>query len=424
MRKILLGTTAVAGAALLGATSAQAQTAPTVRIGGYFEFNVGYVADTMDKVGLRPPTAPGFTTNSPSQVNANYPRRDRWDFRQGDTEIHLFVTGKAANGLTYGATLEIQMDNATTTGSGTVFDTDEAWGFVASPTLGQLRFGDEDSAASLMQTRLPQIVGTGPDNMWDEYVARSPDGQAPYLVSGINDGSDATKIIYLSPQFYGFDFGVSFAPNGREGEAFNSVAGATILQRDPNDSNRNEWSAALRYRGSFGNVGVATTFGAQWAEPGQVIGTVNAANPNLQNITAYHVGLNVSYMGFTIGGEYAWGKYGGASTARTAIRSGLDSSSHWAIGATYETGPWAFGAFYGIGNRDNGTNALGVGLADREQTVWGLGVAYTLAPGLILVTNYQSISDKNLANSPSNPQNIQLAKRDIDFWTAGVRIAF
>lgn len=437
MRKILLGTTAVVGAALLGSASAQAQQAPTLRIGGYFEFNVGYVNDTMDRTQLVPVTttigAPtnAFGTAVPGTPGIGNRRRDRWDFRQGDTEIHLFVTGKAANGLSYGFTMELQFDNFNGTNnagsSGTLVDTDEAYAFISSPTLGTLRLGDEDSAASLMQTRAPTVTGLGPDNMWDEFVARTPDGEAPYLLSGINDGSDSTKIIYLSPQFFGFDFGVSFAPNGREGEGYTSVFSPASsgtgsqsptgrLQRDPNDSIRNELSYAIRYRGSFSGVGIAATFGGMRADPAAP--ALQSAAQTLQDITAYHAGLNLTAFGFTVGGEYVWGKYGGASVGRTAIRQGLGNSNQYVLGVTYTAGQIAVGAFYGQGERDQGL------LADRKQTVWGVGAAYTLAPGLELVASYVNVKDRNMANSGSNPTQILLGKRDIDFFTVGTRIAF
>lgn len=405
MRKILLGTTAVVGAALMGTGVAQAQQAPTVRIGGYFEFNVGYIDDTMDRAGAVQGGSPG--------VGIPF-RRDKWDFRQGDTEIHLFVTAKAANGVSYGVTMELQFDNAQSQGSGTVLDTDEAYAWVSSPTLGTLRLGDEDSAANLMQTRVPTVTGLGPDNMWDEYVARSPDGQAPYLISGINDGNDATKIIYLSPQFFGFDFGVSFAPNGREGEGFASTSGA--LQRDPTDSIRNELSGAIRYRGSFGNVGVAASFGAMRADAQKVAGV----NPvSLQDPHAYHAGAAITALGLTIGGEYNWGKYGGSATGRTAVRSGLGNSNNWAIGATYTLLGVNVGGFYGQGKRDQGA------LEDRKQTIWGLGAAYTIAPGWQIVANYTRVEDRNQANSASNPTAYAPERsRDIDAFIVGTRIAF
>ena len=46
MRKILLGTTAVVGAALLAPSFAAAQEAPTVRIGGFFRAYYGYTQQT------------------------------------------------------------------------------------------------------------------------------------------------------------------------------------------------------------------------------------------------------------------------------------------------------------------------------------------------------------------------------------------
>src|SRR5215211_4237480 len=50
MRKTLLGTTAVVGAALLAPEMAAAQQAPTVRIGGYFRAYYGYTQQTSPHV--------------------------------------------------------------------------------------------------------------------------------------------------------------------------------------------------------------------------------------------------------------------------------------------------------------------------------------------------------------------------------------
>ena len=60
MRKILLGTTAVVGAALLAPTMAAAQEAPTVRVGGYFRAYYGYTQQTgANGTGLTGPNGPG-----------------------------------------------------------------------------------------------------------------------------------------------------------------------------------------------------------------------------------------------------------------------------------------------------------------------------------------------------------------------------
>ncbi|NKE45552.1 porin [Roseomonas frigidaquae] len=398
MRKILLGTTAVVGAALMGMGVAQAQTAPTVRVGGYFEFTGGYVDDNFDTAAI---------TGLPAS-------RSKVDFRS-DMEISVIVRGKAANGLSYGAEIELQLDNNNT--SQTAIDTDEVWGFVSSPTLGTLQFGDNDSAADQLKVAAPGVTNLGESGGWDEFIAPEAGGTR-YILTTINDGSDSTKIIYLSPQFFGFDFGVSYAPNQYEGENFLQPAAANnaALQRNPNaGSIRNELSGAIRYRGSFGNVGVAAAFSAMRADV--------PTGSTLRDPNAYQAGLNLSAMGFTVGGHYIWGRYSGSAPGRGGLAAGLDNSNNWTLGATYRAGAISVGAFYSLGKRDNGVVG-GVDAGDREQQAVGVGAVYTVAPGLEVFANYTNIEDENVrpfgaANVAANYRN-----RSIDVFILGTRLAF
>ncbi|MEN9498365.1 MAG: hypothetical protein RIS83_184, partial [Pseudomonadota bacterium] len=181
-----------------GGSPAIASSGLTVRLGGYFDFSYGNVSDTADKGAYRGNGAEG---------------RQRSDFRT-ESELNVYVDGTAANGMRYGAVFELQMDTmTTTTGTGTGVDYDELYGFMKAG-WGELRFGQEDSAASLMQVRYPSVLWMGDSGAWDEFVANSN-----YILAGVGDGNDATKIVYLSPQFSGFDFGVSYAPNRYEGES-------------------------------------------------------------------------------------------------------------------------------------------------------------------------------------------------------------
>lgn len=395
MRKILLGTTAVVGAALMGITVAQAQTAPTVRVGGYFDFSFGSINDTADanRVDL---------TRGRGQRS-----RDMTDFRM-DSEIHVIVAGKAANGLSYGAVIEFQVDNLGTgqnSGAGTAVDTDEMYMFVSTPTLGRLIVGDEDNAPSLMQVRAPTVTGSGTGGLWADHAESSENN----LMGGFNGGSDATKVIYMSPQFAGFDFGVSYAPNGGEGPR-TQLGNTAALQRD-GTSLRNELAAALRYRGSFGNVGVAAGLGAQTAQP-----SVNAA-AGTPDVTAYNVGLTVAAMGFTVGGEYVFGNYSGASPGRTARPPNRDGSAHYVLGATY-TVPGVgvrLGAFYGKATQDNGPGAQ-----DRTQSTYGFGANYTIAPGLLGYATYTSMEDKNRGAIGNPVRN----NRSVNAFIVGLNLVF
>ncbi|HZF74669.1 MAG TPA: porin [Acetobacteraceae bacterium] len=423
MRKILLGTTAVVGAALMGMSYAQAQTAPSVRVGGFL-FLKGIWADDDADRGV------AIGANPTGAQQQRIGRRDRFDFTN-EVEVHVLVTGKAANGMSYGAVIELQNDNSGASGAGSAVDLDEAYGFISTPTLGTLRFGEEDNAASIMQVRVPTIAGMGPDGDWDDNLAarnvtglRRADRAAPSILTGINDGNDATKIVYLSPQFFGFDFGVSYAANSGEGERMwrglqpdRGDLPTAIAQRDRSDL-RNEIAGAVRYRGSFGNVGVAAGFGAMRADA-QDPAIGGAA---LRDVTAYSAGVNVTAFGFTVGGEYTWGRYSGESVGRSAQAAGRDNSNHYVLGATYTIGAVAIGGYFGEGEQDNGPAG-----ADREQRIWGVGVTYSLAPGLDLLAQYNNLRDRN-GPGPLRPQTLAGTPagntREADVILVGARLAF
>jgi predicted porin len=417
----------------------------TVRIGGYFAFAGAYIQDDWDRARSRN-TIPAGNVAGAATVN-NAQARQRTDFRN-DMELNVFIDGRASNGMTYGAVLEFQMDNVVATaGDGTTVSFDEMYGFITLPNLGTLRFGQEDNAASLLQVRAPASAALGGDAEWDEFIVQTglADG-SPYVISGINDGNDATKIIYLSPQFAGFDFGLSYAANSNEGERTNVEGSTTQSQRDFTGLT-NEYSVGVRYRGTFGAIGVQAGVGAMWAESprqnaaGTALGAIGS--PRAQSVYAYTVGAVITGYGFGIGAEYTWGQYRGASVGRTAVNAGVDSSSHYAIGATYTMGPLVFGALFGQGFQGNGVAATGTGAArvfrdidDRTHTIWGLGVAYNIAPGLVLYGIYNNINDENIPTSaPTNARytggsGTTLASfngsntRTINMGIVGIRLAF
>ncbi|MCA3365144.1 MAG: porin, partial [Roseomonas sp.] len=259
---------------------------------------------------------------------------------------------------------------------------------------------------------------------------------APYLMTEFQDGGDATKIIYLSPQFFGFDVGFSYAPQNFEGERPDVPTSNQVFQRDRTGV-MNAMAGIIRYRGTFGDFGVRASFAGLKADAPQVTGTsLERTAPRNQNLTMYSAGLLVAAYGFQLGGEYAWGNYSGQMTG--TINPKLDSSDHWILGATYTLGAWQFGGQYGVAKQDNGTDKDGAPFKDREQTYWGIGLQYTMAPGMILFANYNQVRDDNILNGAAGVKGtgVDLSTRtvntfkngsntrDIDVLMAGVRVAF
>ncbi|HYF07039.1 MAG TPA: porin [Acetobacteraceae bacterium] len=469
MRKILLGTTAVVGAALLGPTMAQAQEAPTVRIGGYFRAAYGYVqqsgahSDTSTGGSGLPTDVSGGTSNIAGS-GTNMARLGKHDFST-DAEIHVFVNGKLANGLTYGAVIEIEFDQQegrnivqqrASTGK-TTAALDEMWAFIAHPSFGQIRFGDEDGALALMQAGWISNFGSGGvHGWWESFVTRQRGARTTTTPDGIGDN---TKIVYLSPQFFGFDFGASFALNANTGEdvgcpnnsasgwcdrayAFAGASNFGIYAAGPEQAaRRNEYQIAARWRGQLGPVGLAISggyLGSGAARDITTAGGLGARQVNVFNgLNVWTIGAQATAYGFTLGAAWVYGDYNffWDNTFR-----GDQKGNQYTIGASYTAGPFTVGANYVFGTFAGGSarsiattgpfagslvqNLTSANNATMRRYGWGIGANYRLAPGLDLIAEFVQYRVREGRRDLDPVQPGVQTRADAQVFILGTRLAF
>jgi hypothetical protein len=431
MRKLLLATVAVLGAGIGIAETAQAQDFPnpgevTVRLNGRFRFYAS-INDQQDADNnLQQNGTNGLTPQTGTNKLANYMFSDY-------TRLYPGFDGVAANGLKYGASVEIRTDNNVGAGGGQYggeYNSARAqnslwlfreWGYIGSDKVGTLRVGETDQVTSLYATGTFENFN---DGGWNGDVAFTLPGNLipayPFLDSA--NLIPINRAVYLSPQLYGFDFGVSFAPSstggggvgnncggvnwentnftnpaggvaglpgstiGALGANAQSIAGpgCNALSATPTADYarpRNIWDALLRYRGSFGAFGVAATAGYLGS------GTVSGNGGGAAQATRYNgygigdFGLAVTYGGLSVGGHYTYGQINGGGDALNPTNGRPESA--WLAGASYTIGPVIVGASYFSVDSTGDINQSVLG-SQLHEVGFNAGGTYSVAPGLAL----------------------------------------
>jgi outer membrane protein OmpU len=348
MKKILLGTTAIAAAALYAQT-AQAQI--TVSLGGYTEFFGAYYDD-----------------DAPNRTSREF---------QLETEIVVRADGKADNGLLYGAKVELQNSSA---GGGVT--TDEASVYL-SGTWGRIELGDFDGAADTLAIYAPLVGIEQIDGDAYDFLSATDTssgalfGAQPFFgLVKAPDSGDATKVMYLTPRFAGIQAGVSYATQNQ------NEAQSVVALKSQTPSYKDFWEFGANYTGTFAGFSVAAGATATTGT-----GESRAAAPfvELEDFFAWQAGAQVGYAGFKFGGGYIDGDDFGAAAGTEAA-----DATAWHLGASYTAGPFAVGVTYA----DAEGAKAGFTTYASDYKTYGGGVAYTLAPGLVLQGDFMYVDEE------------------------------
>ncbi len=450
MRKLLL-----AGAAMLSGTVglasvASAQLMMTTNTGqpgvasAPMAINGNYGSASTDIPSFGPPLSPGTYTvrlggrlvsyigvgadsgQSPGYLNVTHtsagtaPNTKLTNYGIGEyARLYPSVDGMAANGLKYGAFLEIRADTNSAPGggvNGSISSTSATRGemsyrretvYLGTDQAGFVRIGSTDQPSSLFATGTFENFDDGGwnSNIYEVFPATS--GAAPsYPGPDVSALYTPNKIVYLSPKFANLvDFGVSFAPdtgNTSPGVGScsyaNTAAGGTGCDLTSSTSVaaetkrlRNMLDAVVRFRTASGPIGIATTFGGMYAGHVAYDGTEGPAEvAQYNNFAVFDWGGQLTYGGFAIGGHVDYGQFNnGWAPQPDGARDGFA----WIAGTSYQFGPAIVGVQYfqsqtaGSSNSTNATGSTGVGRTFNQSGL-DVGGTLTLAPGLYAYLSY------------------------------------
>jgi predicted porin len=189
---------------------------------------------------------------------------------------------------------------------------------------------------------------------------------------------DSTKIIYMTPRFFGLQLGASYTP-----ELAKNYSGFATRQRSQFDQQSEIWEFAANYNENFSNVDLA-------AYVGYITGSVEQpSGPLTDDLEEWGLGIQAKYAGFSIGGAYKTTNIvGGGFLTSSALGAGSvlrgRDTTIWSAGAKYETGPWAFGLNYIQGTAE----LAGVGQKQKGRA-YQAAASYQVGPGIVLVLGYQ-----------------------------------
>lgn len=412
MKKILLATSA------LVATMAVAPQAGAQQVSTKAPFEVsldGWASVYMGAV----PT---------EQNNANQKAYDLKD----DFHLIFDAHSKADNGLLYGIFLRTDMD----TQKATLRNSDRA-NIYFQGDWGRVEAGDNQppgykfSHLKVISADYSQQAGDGFGlSNWNSgagpleasFLKGSPTGTNAINVTGTTDlsaaignlgymgdtpvnGSNASKVLYMTPVIEGFQAAVSYSPDGtnRGGQIVNRVdtAGGVNPITTGTLAGLGSYSdlveAALSYTKSydvgFGPVGVYAVIANAYAKAKGLGVQQTATSRGLTDLASEYGGLRLDYAGFKAAFALT---YDGHSRLARGIGHRSDGTGY-AFGLEYQVGPWTIGGYHhearsagAIGSRNatvvggvTTVNAIGVDQGDYLQDQ-ELGLSYQLAPGILL----------------------------------------
>lgn len=281
--------------------------------------------------------------------------RDIESWTLADGEIVATAKGTLDNGLTFGAKIEFDIE-------GNAYDESVGW---VEGSFGRLEVGHEDGAHDRLT---PGVKGTwfnaadGGGFLFDYFAS---DVGADFGFDG-DETSDSLKVTYFTPSFSGFRASVSYIPNTRGGR------GGEWETTTVNEA----WELGARYTGNFNDFSVDVGGGY----------TIDPHGTRTRD-DSWAVSGNVGFQQFTLGAAYEDRGARRENVGTTAAYT-QDRGTGFAVGGSYNTGPWTFGAAY--------VNGKSITAGESKAQGASLGVDYELGQGVTVSAGLEWVDVKDL----------------------------
>jgi hypothetical protein len=390
---------------------------------------------------------PGFDALAANGLRYGAAAEIRTAFYAGTLTPALGGTATGLNGASTGFSGPGSQSSASGNTSSETLYVRRVFTYLASDQAGIVRIGQTDGVVGLFDNCIFSSgcwdAGVGGAGFGGGFQSTTTIGASggggtsmPWLAQQGNEYGNA-KIVYLTPQIFGFDFGVQYAPS--MGNAYsdntqtnplsptvcNQASNTCISVTSGDEAQRwyNQVGAGARYQQTFGPVdfkayGYYETAGKEDLTTGGTFGTYispatarslqgaasvagtgtaagvllneragNAPNQlHYDNLSFYQAGLAVTVMNFTAAVSYIGGAYDGQMAMRP---TGGAPENALLYGLTYANGPLTAGIDLGV--IDSQGDGRLVGVSQRHEVEIGFGGAYRLAPGVQLVGEYQYV---------------------------------
>jgi hypothetical protein len=314
MKKVLLGTTALLGVGVFAGTAA-ASDGIKLSLGGFYRTSYQMVFDDGEE------GEPGNDTNTDGLFT--------------DGEVHFNGETTLDNGLTVGVRIELEAENEGD-------QIDESYAFF-SGGFGEVRVGNDDSALQGLCITPPGGTTNFGATSQGQFAENSPIASGGTLNAPTSNSvcwgvdNDATKVVYFSPNWGGFSFGLSYTPDGDQEGAGNHGGHKGMPDHAVNESNHNV-AAYLSY--SYEGDGWGLTWGGGADFEGR-IEKDGTGDSDRNAADFYQTGLVLNFGGLSIGGAFEY--YNDFTAGLTDV-----DSDGWVAGGgiSYNVDAWTVGLQY------------------------------------------------------------------------------